>query len=714
MSAAADHLTDRLETIEVPVCGMDCAECAAHVQQALAALPGVQTATVLLAAEKAVVHADPTRVTPLALRAAIEAAGYSVPVADTSAPPAATGGAVARRVLTLFGLVFGAVLLLVVVGEWLGLLEAVTAGVPFWLGVLLVLLAGWPVFLNVARAAARRQVIAHTLMSIGVVAALVVGEWATAAVVVFFMRIGDYVEHFTAEQARRAVRQLGALAPQLARVERKGVEAELPIAAVHPGDIVVVRPGEQIPVDGEVISGQATVNQAAITGEAMPVEVGPGVQVYAATIAQFGGLRVRALRIGSESTFGKVIQLVEQAEANRAEVQRLADRFAGWFLPVVLAVAALTLLLRRDPLATAAVLVVACSCSFALATPVAMLAAIGNAARRGLLIKGGRYLEALARADVLLVDKTGTLTLGQPRMARIVPCGDTDEREVLALAAAAERYSEHPLAEAVRVAAAERGISARAPEHFAATPGEGVRAVIDGRVVRVGSARTLPPDLALPPEVATLAATDATLLFVTLDDALRGVLAATDSERPAVARALAAVRQAGINEIVMLTGDSEHSAAPLAERLAVDYRAGLLPEDKIAIVRAYQARGHRVIMVGDGVNDAPALAQADVGVAMGLAGSAVALEAAHITLMRDDWTLLPEVLRLAQRTMGVVRLNLGFTVVYNLVGLSLAAAGLLSPVVAAAAQSLPDLGILANSARLLRAGAPPPHGVDRA
>jgi Cd2+/Zn2+-exporting ATPase/Cu+-exporting ATPase len=568
------------------------------------------------------------------------------------------------------------------------------------------MLAGWPVFAGVLRAAVRRQVTAHTLMSLGVLAALAVGEWATAAVVVFFMRVGDGVERFTAEQARRAVRQLDALAPQTARVEREGAEVELPIAAVRPGDVVVVRPGEGIPVDGAVIEGQATINQAAITGEPMPVEAGPGVNVFAATIAEFGSLRVRATRVGEASTFGKVVRLVEEAEARRADVQRLADRFAAWLLPVVVTLAALTLLLRRDPLATAAVLVVACSCSFALATPVAVLAAIGGAARRGLLIKGGRYLEALARADVLLVDKTGTLTLGRPRIIAVLALGERSEAEVLALAAGAERYSEHPLAEAVRLAAVERGLTIPAPQRFAALPGQGVRAEVNGIEVAVGNVRLLPPGFSLPPAVEALAAAGRTLFVVTLDGTPAAVLAAADSERPEVARALDEARQAGIREIVILTGDSAPAAAALAERLGVGYRAELLPEDKIAIVREYQARGHRVVMVGDGINDAPALAQADVGVALGVAGSDIALEAAHVALMRDDWTLLPEALRLAQRTMRVVRFNLGFTVVYNLVGLSLAAIGLLPPVLAAAAQSLPDLGILANSARLLRARQP--------
>jgi Cd2+/Zn2+-exporting ATPase/Cu+-exporting ATPase len=367
---------------------------------------------------------------------------------------------------------------------------------------------------------------------------------------------------------------------------------------------------------------------------------------------------------------------------------------------VVAALAALTLLIRRDPLAMAAVLVVACSCSFALATPIALLASIGAAARRGLLIKGGKYLEVLARADVLLIDKTGTLTLGRPQISDIVPLDGVPPAEVLALAASAERYSEHPLAEAVRSAARVRDLPLVAPEHFEALPGAGVRAQVAGHAVEVGSARLL--GRADVPAAAALESAGKTLLFVQRDGAPLGILAATDTLRPEVPAALAALRALGLRRIELLTGDNAQTAAALAGPLGIPYRAGLLPEDKIAVVRAYQAQGHTVVMVGDGVNDAPALAQADAGIAMGVAGTRIAVEAAHIVVMREDWALVPDVFRIARRTLRVVKGNIAFTAVYNLAGLSLAAFGLLPPILAAAAQSLPDLGILANSSRLLR------------
>lgn len=692
-----------LQTLEVPVKGMDCAECTQHVQHAIAKLPGVESVNVFLSSEKAVIRLDPALVEMPAIRKAIAGAGnYSVP---EEAAPLGTPvlGDFTRRVLTFMALVFGAVLFVIVIGEWFGLFEQLTRRVPFPIGAALVIASGWPIFRNVIGATLKRQITSHTLMTLGVLAALAVGQWATAAVVVFFMRVGDYAERLTTEGARRAVKDLTALAPQTARVERDGAEIEVPIAEVAVGESVIVRPGEKIPVDGAVLAGHATVDQAAITGESMPVEVGPGAKVFAATLARLGSLRVRATHIGADTTFGRVVKLVEEAEAHRADVQRFADKFTAYYLPIVAGIAALTFLLSRNPLATAAVLVVACSCSIALATPIAMLASIGAGAKRGLLIKGGKYLETLARADVLLLDKTGTLTLGKPQVTDVIPLNGLPEAELLSLAASAERYSEHPLAEAVRVAAKTRGLLLTEPQNFEAIPGMGVKAQVNGNTVTLGNRRLLPA-AGLLPIAARLESQGKTLLFLARDGELAGVLAAADTLRPEVPAALAEVRALGVKQIELLTGDNERTAAALAEQLGVTYRANLLPEHKIAVVKDYQAKGRVVVMVGDGVNDAPALAQADVGIAMGAAGTDIAIEAAHVALMREDWTLVPEVFRIARRTMGVVKMNLAFTAVYNVAGLMLAAFGFLPPIFAAAAQSLPDLGILANSARLLRGG----------
>lgn len=689
------------QTITLPVQGMDCTNCAQQIERDLRTLPGVQQAQVLLSAEKATVQFDSAQLDRAALIRRIEQSGYRVPSTTDAAPAAADLGSLSSSIMLVFGLIFLAVIGLVILGEQFGWLDALTTLVPWPVGLALVLIGGYPIFRTVIRSALKGKVISHTLMSVGVVAALVIGEWPTAVLVVLFMRTGEYAERFTTERARRAVKDLTAMAPKIARVERDGQEVMIPLDAVRVGDLVVVRPGDAIPVDGTIVSGRATVNQAAITGESMPVEVGPGQTVFAATLAAAGSLRVQATAVGADSTFGKVIALVEEAEAHRADVQRIGDTFSAYYLPVVAVIAGLTFLLRRDPLATAAVLLVACSCSFALATPIAMLASIGAAAKRGMLIKGGKYLEALAQADVVLVDKTGTLTIGRPSVVAVVSTGSAPDREILALAASAERDSEHPLAAAIRQAARTQGLSLRTPDRFTATPGLGIVAQLGPDQIIIGNRRMIGA-AAQHPDADRLEAQGNTVVWVTRNNTVIGLIALADTVRPDVASALAALRTQGIKAIEMLTGDNEPVAAALATTLGIGYRANLLPEDKIAVVRQYQADGHRVVMIGDGVNDAPALAQAHVGIAMGVAGTDVALEAAHIALMRDDWSLVPGVLGIAQRTMRVVKGNIGFTALYNLVGLTLAALGMLPPVFAAAAQSLPDLGIMANSARLLR------------
>ena len=357
------------ETTEVYVHGMDCAECTRHVRHAIEQVSGVESVEVYLVSEKAVIQHQPGSLDEKAIRNAVASAGYSVPQDQPQETPSPNLPDYSRSILSVLGILFGVILFVMVIGEWLGLFERITAQIPWPVSLAVVILIGYPAFLNVIRAARNRQIIAHSLMSLGVLAAIAVGEWATAAVVAFFMRVGDYVERFTTERARQAVKDLNSLAPQTARLLQNGDEIEVPVEQVKPGEIIVIRPGEQIPVDGEVIAGHAIVDQATITGESMPVEAGPGAQVYAATLASQGSLRVRVTRVGSDSTYGQVIKLVEEAEAQRGDIQRLADKFSTYYLPVVIGVAVLTLIIRRDPMATAAVLVVACSCAFALRHP---------------------------------------------------------------------------------------------------------------------------------------------------------------------------------------------------------------------------------------------------------------------------------------------------------------------------------------------------------
>jgi Cd2+/Zn2+-exporting ATPase/Cu+-exporting ATPase len=451
------------------------------------------------------------------------------------------------------------------------------------------------------------------------------------------------------------------------------------------------------------------VDQAPITGESVPVDKAPGDAVFAATVAQAGFLKVRATKIGSDTTFARIVRLVEETEAHKAPVQRFADRFSAYYLPTVLLLALATYVLSGSVVNAVAVLVVACACAIVLATPVVVLASVGNAARRGLLIKGGSGLEQLARVDTIVMDKTGTLTLGTPQVTDVVAFNGLAERDLLRVVSGVESRSEHPLAKAILRAAAERELVPPEPEAFTPLPGRGLLGTLDGQRWAVGNRRLLADHGAtLEPTQEThaqaLEAEGKTVFFVADGQGVSGLVGVGDTLRPGVKEAHTELKRLGVRRLLLLTGDNERVAAAVARELGLEYRAELLPEDKIAAVKALQAEGAVVMMVGDGVNDAPALAQADVGVAMGRGGTDVAIEAADVALMREDWALVPEALRIGRRAARTIRQNLGFTTLYNVIGIALAALGLLPPVWAAAAQSLPDIAIMLNSSRLLRGG----------
>ncbi|MCC7368772.1 MAG: cadmium-translocating P-type ATPase [Chloroflexi bacterium] len=697
-------------SVDLPIVGMDCADEAAHIEAAVGKVPGVLEVRALVAAQRARVTYDPVRVTPAQIVAAIEQTGCSV--RDEHEPAAAETQAEGRRDI---GQIIGwgalgmvaVVVLVAALGERLGLLDAVLERLPWWIPALAIILGGWGVFGGVLRAARRAEVTSHTLMTTGVIASAAIGQWTTAALIVFFMRFADWIEELTTERSRQALKQLVALQPPSARVQRDGREVDVPVAEVAVGDIVVVRPGERIPVDGEVMEGQAPVDQAPITGESVPVEKGLGDAVFAATVTQAGFLKVRATRVGADTTFGRIVRLVEEAESQKAPVQRFADRFSSYYLPAVLLIAAMTYLATGQVVNAVAVLVVACACAITLATPVVVLASVGNAARRGLLVKGGIALEQLARVDTVVMDKTGTLTRGEPRLTDVVPLNGIGEADLLATVAAVEARSEHPLAKALVRAADERGLARPEPDAFTPLPGRGLVGAVAGREWAVGNRRLLAERGVAPsPEHERRAQAferDGKTVFFVADGAgVTGLVAVADVVRPEVRAALLDLKRLGVRRLLLLTGDNERVAAAVAQELGLEYRAELLPDEKIAAVKALQAEGAVVMMVGDGVNDAPALAQADVGVAMGAAGTDVAIEAADVALMRDDWAMVPEAIRLGRRSARVIRQNLGFTAAYNVIGIALAFVGLLPPVWAAAAQSLPDVAIMANSARLLR------------
>ncbi len=691
------------------------------MERALRALPGVQDVQVLLSTGRVAVTYDPSRVTPAELRAALARAGH--PVRE---PAGGTGGgqpgpedrapeAARRDVGEILG--WGAlglvavVVVLAAVGERAGVLDAALERVPWWVPALAIALGGWKVFRGVGRAAVRAKVTSHTLMTAGVIASIAIGQWTTAALIVFFMRFADWLEDLTAEKSREALKQLVTLQPATARVLRDGGEVEVLVAEVIVGDTVVVRPGERIPVDGRVVEGQAPVDQAAITGESVPVEKAPGDTVFAATITEAGFLKIEATKVGADTTFARIVRLVEEAEGQKAPVQRLADRFTAYYLPAVLVMGLGTYLVTGQVVNAVAVLVVACACAIVMATPVVVMASVGRGARQGLLIKGGLALEQLAKVDTIVMDKTGTLTRGQPRLTDVVSLNGLGEAELLQAVAAVESRSEHPLAKAIVSAVRERGITLAEPETFTPLPGRGLVGTVGGQVWAIGNRRLLAErrvvlDPAHEARAGELDAAGKTAFFVARDGQVAGLVAVADVARPEAKAALREIKQLGVRRLLLLTGDNERVAAAIADEFGLEYQANLLPEDKIGAVKALQAEGAVVMMVGDGVNDAPALAQADVGVAMGAAGTAVAVEAADVALMRDDWRMVPEAIRLGRRAARTIRQNLGFTALYNVVGITLAALGLLPPVWAAAAQSLPDVAIMLNSSRLLGARRP--------
>ena len=699
-----------MTALELTIRGMDCADCVRTVETALNSLPGVTSARVILTAERGTVVYDPSVLQPQRIVDAVNATGYSAEVRDgegeRSGPPARSFHWPA---LGLVALLAGLSLL--------ALTELIVEGapgarlIPWWLALPAVVTGAWPITRRAVGALRQKQITADLLMSIAILAALALGEFVAAMLVTFFMRIAHALESFTTTRARHAIQSLVRLAPDTAHVMRAGMEIEIPSRDLKVGDVLIVRPGERIAADGTVDDGHASVDQSPITGESMPVEKLPGDEVFAGTLNQRGALSVSVMRVGAQTMLGRIARAVEEAEASKARVQRFADRYSSLLLPVLLLVAVVVSVLTDQPHKGIAVLVVACPCAVALATPLSVTASVGAAARHGILIKGGLYLEALARADVLVMDKTGTLTLGKPRVVSVEPLIDgqpaATRAHILALAASAEIRSEHPLAEAILNEARRLGVHAREPESFDAEVGGGVSVYADGRAILLGSRRWLSErgvdfDSAADGWIAGFESEGKTVVAVASDGKAVGVIAASDVLREEVPAALRQLRRLGLRRMILLSGDHHRSAELVGDQLQIEARGGMLPADKIAFVRELQAQGHIVAMIGDGINDAPALAQADVGIAMGAAGTDLAIEAADIALMRDDWSVLPMAVRIARRTFGTIRQNIAFGVLFNLAGVTLAALGILQPIVAAAAQSLPDVAVFLNSSRLLR------------
>ena len=540
-------------------------------------------------------------------------------------------------------------------------------------------------------------------VTIATLVAVFGGETVAGAVLMVIILIAEFIAELNTDRARASIKSLIGSVPQVALVKRSDGERAVPIGELKIGDVVLVRPGEKIPVDGRVVGGQGSVNEAPITGESVPKDKGVDDDVFAGTVVESGALDIATVRLGTDTTFSRIIALVENAEAQQAPVQKLADRVASWLIPVVLVFLVVVYLITRDIRTVVTLMIFTSPAELGLATPLVMIAAIARAARAGILIKGGIYLESLAKVDVVVFDKTGTLTANRPAVVQVAPqLSGIDENELLRMAAAADRRSAHPLAKAVVAAAAAKGIEVPEPESFDQLQGRGVKATVAGRVVLVGNAALLRESGVVS---AATAEDDArTPLHVAIDGQFAGVIYVADTLRPGAKEALAELKANGVKRIVMLTGDNASTAQAVASELGIDeVRANLLPEDKVTAIAELQAQGHRVAMVGDGINDAPALAKADVGIAMGGGGAQAALEAADIALMTDDLAKIAAARAISRRAYRTVQENLFVGVgVVHVLGITAALMGWIGPIEAAIIHLGPDILVFVNSVKLLK------------
>ncbi|MDQ0053238.1 Cu+-exporting ATPase [Variovorax boronicumulans] len=739
-SAATANAT----TLDISVGGMTCASCVMRVERALKNVPGVQDVSVNLATESARVVTADAEDMDARLRRAVRAAGYEPRAASSAADEAAALSPWHGFGPVAIGLALSIPLLAPMLGDpfgqnwmlppWLQLLLA--APVQFWLGARFYR-AGW-------HAAKARTGNMDLLVALGTSAAFGLSLWLwwrsatgehaghgemphlyfeAAAVVITLVLLGKWLEARAKRQATSAIRALQQLRPEVAHLVGARGESDVPLAEVMVGDRLAVRPGERVPADARVIEGQSEVDESMLTGEPLPVAKGPGDALTGGAVNGDGRMVIEVSAIGAESVLARIIRLVEDAQAAKAPIQRLVDKVAAVFVPVVLVIALLTLAgwliagasVEAALIYAVAVLVIACPCALGLATPVAVMAGTGVAARHGILIKDARSLEIAHRVDTVAFDKTGTLTLGRPVLTALLPVAgiEATEDQLLAIAASLQGGSEHPLARAVLAAAAQRGVQAPPLGAMQAMPGRGVRGEVNGATWAIASLRWCRELDAMPAEaeVESLQAPGATVsALLRFDEAgaahVQALLAFADEPKPQAAEAIRTLRARGLR-VVMISGDNLRAVQAMAARLGIaneDVRADVLPADKAAQVSALRRDGHVVAMVGDGANDAPALAAADVGIAMAPSGGGtdVAMEAAGITLMRGDLALVAQAFELSARTVAKIRQNLFWAFAYNVAGIPLAAFGLLSPVVAGAAMALSSVSVMANALLLRR------------
>lgn len=570
------------------------------------------------------------------------------------------------------------------------------------------LAGGFPVFILAANGIMKMDLTAGVMVSVAMIAALIIGEYSAAALVAFMMMFGEMLENFTIARADDALKELAGLIPSQVTLLRDGRETIVPVEQVRVGDVLLVRNGERVPVDGEVTSGQAAVDEAAITGESIPVDKESGDSVFAGTINTAGTLEIQAQKLGSDTTLGTIVKLVKEAQKTQAPAQRIANRYAQYLVPVTFTIAIVVYLITGELVRSVTVLVVVCPCALVLATPTALVAAIGNAARNNVVVKTGAHMESLGKVDVVAFDKTGTLTIGKPQVVDVIALNDMTPDEVLSFAASAERASEHPLGRAIVQAATARGLSIPEARDPRILTGLGVQADCAGRQIVVGS-RALLESVGIElgsnhrARISEMEARGHTVIPIAVDQHVTGLLALADVVRPEAAETIRALKLAGVQRTVMLSGDNSAVVEAVAAQLGVDEaHAQMLPDEKLDLIRNMQAKGLSVAYVGDGVNDAPALAAADIGIAMGATGTDIALETADIAMMRDDMDSLPHLLALSREALKTIRVSVIFSMSMNLLSLILSMLGIIGPVVGAIMHEASALPVLAYSARLVR------------
>ena len=571
-----------------------------------------------------------------------------------------------------------------------------------------VLIGGYPIFHEALADLLSRRMTMELSMTIALVSALAIGEVFTALVIVFFVLIAEVLEELTVGRGRRAIQDLLHLLPQEVEVRRPNGVQSASLAELRTGDVVLVRPGGRVPVDGVVVGGHSFIDQATVTGESMPVEKIPGANVYAGTVNQSGVLEIQTETVGADTAFGKIIEAVEQAERSRAPVQKTADRLAGYLVYFALICAAFTFLLTHNARSTISVVIVAGACGIAAGTPLAILGAIGRAARQGTIVKGGLYMEMLGKVDTVVLDKTGTLTLGTPKVVSIDAADGIGRERLLHVAASAERYSEHPLARAILAAANGAALGLADPEQFSYTPGKGIACLVDGKETAVGT-RAFLLEHGVEASASSVDHDFSSEILVAQGGVHLGSLRIADVLRPEAVAAVRALREMSIRT-VLLTGDTAAIGRAIGQQLRVDeVEAELLPQQKLERVRSLRRSGKTVAMVGDGFNDAPALMEANVGMAMG-SGTEIARESANVLLLGNDLLKVVEVIRIARRCHRIIMTNFAGTLGVDTVGVALAAFGFLNPVLAALIHVTSEMVFILNSARLLSRGSRAPDG----